>query len=333
MISALRACAGRPWPRPHHQHRADREVGGDEDVGRCPRPRAPRSRARWCPSRSARPLSGTRARCERGIRPREVHDHLRVPEHVLKRASRAAGPPARRAPCPRRLYRLHTVCPIRPAAPETATLITDHAAAARDRPLRARGKSSSSGPRRRRTAARARTAPSRAPSTPRADRVDPRDDLVERQQRQPIRTDAPSRFMRATVDSIASTMRPFTFSSRAPARPRWRVSCSLRSSSPIDLQRLARRFGAGADVEPDLAGVHVQAGVGEDRVGQPAPLAHLLEQARGEVPPRTFQHAQREAPLVRAGDPRRAEAEVVLLGCFGGSAPSASRWPAPQQRR
>ena len=58
--------------------------------------------------------------------------------------------------------------------------------------------------------------------------------------------------------------------------------------------------------------------VGADRVGEPALLAHLAEQPRrGRAAEDRVEHAEREAALVRAGDPRTAEADVVLLGLLG----------------
>ena len=80
-------------------------------------------------------------------------------------------------------------------------------------------------------------------------------------------------------------------------------------------QRLGQVVRARAQVEADLPGVGVLVGERVDRVGQAAPLAHLLEQARGRgAAEDVVEHAQGEAAVVVAGDPRRAEAHVVLLG-------------------
>ena len=55
--------------------------------------------------------------------------------------------------------------------------------------------------------------------------------------------------------------------------------------------------------------------VGEDRIGQAALLAHLLEQPRrGRAAENGVEDAQRKAPVVGARDPAAAHAEVVLLG-------------------
>ena len=72
---------------------------------------------------------------------------------------------------------------------------------------------------------------------------------------------------------------------------------------------------AGADVGGDEAGVGVLLVVGADRVGEAALLAHLSEQARrGRAAEDRVEHRERVAPLVVAGDPGSAEADVVLLG-------------------
>ena len=49
-----------------------------------------------------------------------------------------------------------------------------------------------------------------------------------------IRTELPSRFMRASVDSIESTVRPFTFSlARSSSSAGTGSSCRRRSCSPM----------------------------------------------------------------------------------------------------
>ena len=57
-------------------------------------------------------------------------------------------------------------------------------------------------------------------------------------------------------------------------------SAARRSSSAVELAELADLVGAGAGIEGDLAGVLEGAGLGEDRVAEPALLAQLLEQPR-----------------------------------------------------
>src|SRR4051812_19203594 len=76
-----------------------------------------------------------------------------------------------------------------------------------------------------------------------------------------------------------------------------------------------------AQVQADLAraGVHRLERV--DVVGEPAPLADLLEQPRRRrAAEDVVEHAQREAAIVVARDARRAEADVVLLGLLGDEA-------------
>ena len=72
---------------------------------------------------------------------------------------------------------------------------------------------------------------------------------------------------------------------------------------------------AGADVGGDQPGVDVLLGVGADRVGEAALLADLAEEARGgRAAEDRVEDGERVAALVVAGDARRAEADVVLLG-------------------
>ncbi len=84
-----------------------------------------------------------------------------------------------------------------------------------------------------------------------------------------------------------------------------------------DAQRLREVLRARPEIQADLTGARVHVGVGEDRVRQAPALADLLEEPGGgrsaEDP---FEHAQREAPLVVAGDSCPADAHVVLLGLF-----------------
>ena len=64
--------------------------------------------------------------------------------------------------------------------------------------------------------------------------------------------------------------------------------------------------------------VDVLVDVGADGVGEPALLADLAEEARrARAAERGVEHAEREPPLVAAGDAPAAEADVVLLGVLG----------------
>src|SRR5437763_14310262 len=81
------------------------------------------------------------------------------------------------------------------------------------------------------------------------------------------------------------------------------------------LHRLAEVVGPRAHVQADLARVLIGAGERIHRVGQTAPLAHLLEQPRGRrAAEDRVEHAKREPPVVVAGQPDAAETHVVLLG-------------------
>ena len=134
-----------------------------------------------------------------------------------------------------------------------------------------------------------------------------------------ISTELPSRFMRVALDSIESTVRPFTFSrARSSSSVVTPSCCSRWSSVPITPMRLAHVVRPRAHVQPHLAGVRVVRRIRVDRVGQAALLAHLLEQAgRARAAQHRVQQPQREAPLVAAGDPVAAQAEVVLLRLLG----------------
>ena len=109
----------------HHQHRADREVRRDEDVGAAQRRRARPGRTRWSRSPRARRRRPLRARWRpRWSGTREVDQHVGLLEHAPeRRVQRGVGAPGELQVrgAPRR--RAQTVCPIRPAAPATATRI------------------------------------------------------------------------------------------------------------------------------------------------------------------------------------------------------------------
>src|SRR5215211_1483424 len=73
--------------------------------------------------------------------------------------------------------------------------------------------------------------------------------------------------------------------------------------------------GPGTDVDRYLARVGVVTGVGEDRVGEAALLTDLLEEPRrSRAAQDRVEHPQREAAIVASRYPGGAEAEVVLLG-------------------
>ena len=246
----------------------------------------------------------------------EVHDDVGVAEHVQQRSRPAADPPGPRAPCPRRPRpRRRPSAPIRPAAPETATLIMP--------PAERRDDGLERGPELVLVAAHAggghalRLHSSRASSftssSVTASMAASSSSTVS--SGTPISTELPSRFIRVSVDSIDSTVRPFTLS---------RARSSSSSVTPSSLQpaqlgadhvhRLAHVVRPRAHVQRHLAGVRVLARVRVDRIGQPALLAHLLEQARGgRAAQDRVEHPQGEAALVAARHARRAEAEVVLL--------------------
>ncbi len=99
-----------------------------------------------------------------------------------------------------------------------------------------------------------------------------------------------------------------------------------------DLETGAQVFLACADVDADLAGVGVLGAEGVHGVGHPALLADLLEEARrrGAAEDRVEQRGG-EAPLVRARDPGRREAEVVLLDVL--ALEVQGRWRRLDERR
>ena len=85
--------------------------------------------------------------------------------------------------------------------------------------------------------------------------------------------------------------------------------------APDDLAGLADVFLPGPDVHGDHAPLGVLLEVGADRVCQAALLANLPEQPRGgRAAEDRVEDAEREPPLVRTGDARSPEADVVLLG-------------------
>ena len=90
---------------------------------------------------------------------------------------------------------------------------------------------------------------------------------------------------------------------------------------------------AGADVHRDHAAVDVLLGVGADRVGEPALLADLAEQARGgRAAEDRVEHAEREAALVAARDPGPPKQMWYCSVSFGVEARSRGSPSAPRRR-
>src|SRR5205823_10857595 len=100
-----------------------------------------------------------------------------------------------------------------------------------------------------------------------------------------------------------------------------------------DLDAAREVLLAGAEVDPDDAGVRVLRGEAVDGVGHAALLADLLEEARrGRAAEDRIEQRRGEAPPVRARDARRADADVVLLGVLAPEADAGrrrlhERWP------
>ena len=124
------------------------------------------------------------------------------------------------------------------------------------------------------------------------------------------------RVIRAAVDSEERTRRPLTLSlARVELLVGDRLGAQPRELGADDRAGLLDVVLAGADVGGDQARVGVLLVVGADRVGEAALLAHLAEQPRGgRAAEDRVEHGERVAALVVAGDPGRAEADVVLLG-------------------
>ena len=144
--------------------------------------------------------------------------------------------------------------------------------------------------------------------------------------------------MRASVDSMASTVRPFTFSLARSSSSSVTPSSAVRRSSVADhVHRLAHVVRPRAHVDADLPGVHVLARVRVDRVGQAALLAHLLEQPRRVEPPRivssTRSAKRRSSP--RASPGRRGTGGTARCPWRGSarSARGSRAEPARARRR
>ena len=130
------------------------------------------------------------------------------------------------------------------------------------------------------------------------------------------RTDLPIRAMRAAVDSLERTMRPLTLLLGA-------VELLLADAVGVQALQLGADHTAGlldvvlagADVEADQPAVDELLRVGADRVGEPALLADLAEEARrGRAAEDGVEDRERVASVVAAVDAGAAEADVVLLG-------------------
>ena len=101
-----------------------------------------------------------------------------------------------------------------------------------------------------------------------------------------------------------------------------------------DRERLGEVVLARADVDADLAGVGVLGDEAVDRVGEPALLADLLEEARGgRAAEDRVEHRGGEAARVGARDAGRAEADVVLLGVLALEAQPGLRRAREQRPR
>ena len=132
---------------------------------------------------------------------------------------------------------------------------------------------------------RGRRAPSaKARSALGRDRVDPGDRLLDRRAPGPRRSaSAPAARPGPRRSPAPSAARPSSARARARARPAIMPSAARRSSSMVSSASSRIWSRAGAGVERDQPGVLVGAGLGEDRVAEPAPLAQLLEQPRGHA--------------------------------------------------
>ena len=249
----------------------------------------------------AGPHAGQRV-VERGVGRREVDDDVAVAEDVGQRDAqlriRAAGrAPCRRRPRPPRRRR-------RPRAPRRRPRrrgscregLRDRLQRRRGRPTRRRRcprRSGARAPAARRPARRGRRA---STASMRASTSSTLSSGMS------ASTEEPRRFMRAVVDSSASSTRPLTFSLERSSSSAVAGSARKRSSSSATTpHRAGDVVGARAEVQADLARAGVERLERVDAVGQAALLAHLLEQPRGRGPAEdVVEHAQREAALVVA---------------------------------
>ncbi len=222
------------------------------------------------------------ARCPACVK--STTTYVGVAEHVAEGGARAPGRRARPAPCPSAPSTAsQTVCPIRPAAPETATSITRLRARGRRRQRGAEARSSSPDAGRGQALGRDTAPAASAVIVVGVDRVESLDRLVERQQRD-AHQDRARRAGSCAPRSTPSTapVRPFTFSlarsssSARNARPR--RACAARRRSPSSAS--STLSGRVPTYTPTCPVSMYWLDVRVDRVGQAALLAHLLEQAR-----------------------------------------------------
>ena len=206
-----------------------------------------------------------------------------------------------------------TVCPIRPAAPATATrIITRPPPPAGATRARCRGgTTSSSGPMPAalsRAGSNSSAASACTSSMVTASTFATTSSIVS--SGRPASSDAPRRFIRAAVDSSASTMRPFTFSFDALELRHGRgVLDAPPQLVADDRHRRVDVVRPRADVQADLARVREQAAERVDAVRQAPAFADLLEQPRRRRAAEDLvEHPQREAAVVVArrsrGPPR-----------------------------
>ena len=218
----------------------------------------------------------------------------------------------------------HTAWPMRPAAPETATVITPRAGATR--PRGRSGRRPRRTPRRRRPALRQPELPRQPVHVVERDRVEGGQHLVQGEQRHAHQHRAAEPVHPREVDSIDSTVRPFTLSrARSSSSSVTPSSTSRRSSYADHVDRLAHVVRPRAHVHRHLAGVLVLARVRVHRVRQPALLAHLLEEPRrGRAAEDRVEHPQREAAVVA---PRHARAPRHRWYCSVSFLWKLSTWP------
>ena len=157
----------------------------------------------------------------------------------------------------------------------------------------------------------------------------------------------PSRDIREPESSRPSTRPPRSWplprASSSSVMPSAATSATARSRTTASTS--SSLVGRQPTETPDQAGVGVVAGEGEDRVGQAAALADLLEQpGRRAAAEGGVEHAEGEAAVVVAVHALHAEHQVDLLEragrprpCPGAPAPrsaaAAAAGPAARRRR
>ena len=221
-----------------------------------------------------------------------------------------------------------TVCPMRPAAPATATRITRDLARGGHlrRGLAERGLV---GPDAGRGQALGRPQlVGQGPQVVERHGVDALHDLVGLEDREVVeQRRAEAVHPRAGRLHAEHDARLDVLAGARPARPRRRAARAAgRARRARPASPGARLSGPGAEVEADLARVGELAVERVDRVGEPALLAHGLEQPRGgQAAEDRVEHAHREAALVAALQARGAEAHVALLGVLAVEAHGAAQ--------